>query len=358
MSTIPTGTRIKIARTEAKLTQKGLAAISGIAQANISRYETGELKPQSGTVDALMAAIAQHRGGSASVALDAVDGLLGIVGRTEGKLNIVLDPMAKPIAKDWVVDGFMAKRNVTIVAGQEGAGKSMLSQTLAAALINGDDSAFGFDLPGTPQRVLIVDVENVLSVDGHVDPSIVTERLQAYGLTEHNKQYLTIAGAEGFDLDDDSKALDAALGDAAENGTPYDVVIFDSFRSLWTSGSENTGAAGRVLIKYMRMAHKHNAAMLVLHHTNKAGAAYSGHTSIGSTVSAVWTFSKMVTKDEETGKNSQHPTLRYLKPYKNRLAVEASGTVVRTSTRGIIEQYGDLDDVFVDEGSEDDEDEA
>lgn len=349
------GERIKSARTLAGMTQGQLAEAIGTGQANISHYEAGRQKPSADVSDRIFAVL-RHASSKAAELLDTYDGVLGIQGRSAGKLGMVLDPMAPPVPKEWLVDGFLARRHVTILAGQEGAGKSMLAQTVAVALADGRPEVFGFRTQGRALRVLIIDVENVLMIDDDLDPSGVTERLQAFGMTQENKHGITIVGTQGFDLDSDSDTVDGVLGDAAKRGEPYDAVIFDSFRSLWTSGSENTPSAGRVLMKYMRMAHKHNVGMVVLHHTNKAGAAYSGHTSIGSTVSALWTFSRMVQKSPETGKKEQHPTLRWLAPYKVRIAPEARGRVVFTSSEGIqaplsAEEY---DGAEVDPGTLDD----
>lgn len=327
--------QIRSARAEAALTQPQLADLTGIAQANISRYERGQLNPNADTVDRIMSAIAQHMGRTPA-AVQLVQGSIGIIGRSQGKLGVVADLMATPQPKEWLASGLIAKRFVTILAGQEGAGKSTLAQTLAVALANGDREAFGFRLPGTMHRVLVLDVENVMMNDvNSVDASIVMERVQRYGLTMQGNENLTVVGAIGFDLDKDSDVIDAILADAENEGRPYDFVVFDSFRSLWTSGSENTADAGRVLTKVNRWAYTHNCGILMLHHTNKSGAAYSGHTSIGSTVAAVWTFSRLIHKDAETGDKVQHPTARFLNPYKVRIAAEAKSRIVAVGAEGI-----------------------
>lgn len=334
------------------------------AQPNVAAWESGKQRPNDATTT-LALSVLRHASVKVADLLDSYDGVLGIQGRSAGKIGVVVDPMAAPKPKDWIVTDFLARRNVTICAGEEGGGKSMLTHTIAAACITGKTETFGFYMPANgrhnateadrkPLRVLILDVENVLMVDDDIDPSIVTERLQSYGLNEDNKHLVTICGLQGFDMDADADVLDGILGDAEKNHHPYDVVILDSFRSLWTSGSENTPAAGRVLIKYMRMAHKHDVAVLLLHHTNK-GAKYSGHTSIGSTVSALWTFSKMMVPSGAKGiPATPHPTMRFLAPIKVRIAPMAKSRIVSTSGEGIIapktaDEYAGLQ---VDEGDD------
>jgi transcriptional regulator with XRE-family HTH domain len=358
MSTLPkTAEMLRSARSEAGLSQPQLSELTGIAQANISRYERGQLNPNAATVDRIMSAIALHMGRTPS-AQAVLHGSVGIIGRSQGKLGVVRDLMATPTPKEWFATGFVARGYATMVAGQEGSGKSTLTQTLCVAWAEGWEEAFGFHLPGKPLRVLIIDVENVMMQDEDtVDGSLVMERLQRFGLTEAGAENITAVGASGFDLDKDSDVLDAILQDAADEGMPYDVVVLDSFRSLWTSGSENTPDAGRVLAKVNRMAYKHSAAVLIIHHTNKAGAAYSGHTSIGSTVAAVWTFSRLIHKDAESGKKVQHPTARFLNPYKVRIAAEAKGRIVAVGARGITDTKSadeyDVTGYDVDPGDED-----
>lgn len=355
---MPLGTRVMLARKEARMTQPQLAKASGIPQSNISMIETGKTSPTAKTYDALMGAIVKQMGHN-PVSIDAIDGVLGIVGRSQGKIGLVSSLLSAPEPIDWLVEGFLARRYVTMLAGQEGSGKSMVTQTLAVALAEGRTEAFGFRLPGKHCRGLVFDVENVMMVDDNVNGSLVKSRLQAYGLTSKGDEYLTVAGVQGFDLDKDSDVLDAVLADAENAGAPFDFLILDSFRSLWTSGSENTPEAGRVLTKLNRLAHKHNLAVIVIHHTNKAGAAYSGHTSIGSTVAAVWTFSRLVHKNPETGRKEQHATARFLNPYKVRITAEMRSRIVSTSETGIVSSKSvadyEAEGFAIDPGTSDDE---
>ena len=363
------GDRVRSGRLLAKMTQQELADLAELGgQANVSQIENGSRKPNADTMNRIEQVL-RNASSKAAELFDTYDGVLGIQGRSAGKLAMVVDPMEKPKAKDWIVQDFLARRHVTILAGQEGGGKTMLSNTITAACITGATEVCGFHMPANGRndednadaprkglRVLIIDVENVLVNAGDIDPSGITERLQAYGMDEENKHLVSIVGVEGWDLDSDSDTVDAILGDAARSGHAYDVVIFDSFRSLWITGSENTPAAGRVLKKYMNMAHKHDAAFLILHHQNKAGAAYSGHSSIGSTVSALWTLSKLLMPSGAKGvPATPHPTMRFLSPYKVRIAPMAKSRIVNTTDKGIAaplsaDEYSGL---VVDEGTTD-----
>lgn len=360
---LTTPERLRSMRSTANLKQSDVAKATGISQEQISRYESGSSKPNAATYDRL---VDFYRNASSAVREqdDAYNGVLGIQGRSQGKLSPVRDLMAPPVVKEWLVSNFLARRYVTVFAGQEGAGKSMLAQTIAKALACGEPEAFGFRLPGNVHRTLIVDVENVNMIDTeHVDGSDVGERLQAFGLDEESAHNITVVGCDDFDLSQDMDVLDGILTDAEKDGRPYSLLVLDSFRSLWVSGSENTPEAGRVVGRLKKMAHAHNVAILLLHHTNKAGAAYSGHTSIGSQASGgVWTFSKLVHKNELTGKKDGHPTLRYIGAYKNRIAPEAKGRIVSVSGQGIVsaksaDEY-EAEGFVIDPGTPDDTDET
>lgn len=328
-ATMPMAQKIRMARVEAGLTQPQLSELTGIAQGNLSNIERGKVQCRADTADRIFAAITQHLGHKPTI-LEASEGTLGIVGRTAGKLLLV-DAMAEPKPVEWLAEGFLARRFVTMIAGQEGAGKSAVTQTLAVALARGNRNALGMRLPGTHCRGLILDAENVMVADAeNVDGSLAQDRLQRFGLTDENAALLTVAGSDGFDLDKDYDALDGALNDLR-----VDFLILDSFTSLWFGNENNGDEVGRVLRKLNRLAVKHNIGILLIHHTNKAGDAYRGHSAIGATIAAVFTFARVIRKDEDTGKKVQHPTLRMLAPYKVRIAAEPRAAWLQIGESGV-----------------------
>jgi transcriptional regulator with XRE-family HTH domain len=337
--TLTIAQRLKAARHEAGLTQPQLADLTGIAQANLSTYETGRAAPNARTVDRILTAITDHMGHS-PITLDAVDGLLGIVGRTAGKL-VPVDIMGEPTPIDWIAEGYVARGNVTMFAGEPGKGKSSLSQTLAVALATGRHEAAGMYLPCNVgrwpergQRVMILDAENVMVIsDDDVQASLVQTRLQAYGITDECADMITAVGSAGFCLDKDSAALDALLGDYAKEGMPQDVLILDSFTSLW-SGNENTvDSVNTVLYKLNRLAVKYNLAVILIHHTGKSGDSYRGSSAIAGAIAAVFTFAA-VGDDDETA----IPTARVIRCVKMRIAPEPGPLFVFTSGAGIVSE--------------------
>jgi transcriptional regulator with XRE-family HTH domain/archaellum biogenesis ATPase FlaH len=320
--------RLKAARTEAGLSQPQLAELTGIAQANISNAETGKVAPNARTVDKILGAITEHMGHS-PVTLDAVDGLLGIVGRTAGKL-IPVDIMGEPTPIEWIANGYVARGHVTMFAGEPGAGKSSLSQTLAVALAMGHDEAAGMTLPGRQHRVMILDAENVMVVsEDDVQASLVQSRLQAYGITEEHSGNITAVGSSGFCLDKDSAALDALLSDYESDGRSQDVLILDSFTSLWTGNENTVDSVNTVLYKLNRLAVKHNVAIVLIHHTGKSGDSYRGSTAIAGAIAAVFTFTA-VSEEPDDASNA-----RVIRCVKMRIAPAPVPLFVFTSSLGI-----------------------
>lgn len=327
--------RIRAARGEAGMSQLELAAAANVPQSNLSKIERGQQGCTAATFDRLMVAITTHLG-HVPVTIGALDGMYGIAARTSGRL-VRVDPMDKPRPVQWLAQGFLAKRHVTMIAGQEGAGKSSVTQTLAVALAEGRAEAMGMILPGVRMRGLVLDAENVMCVEGEQpDGSLAQDRLQRFGLTPECADYVTIFGAAGFDLDKDFDALDIALSDMRDNPeeTNVDFVILDSFTSLWFGNENNVDDVRRVLGKLNRLAVKHDVAVLLIHHATKDGGAYRGTSAIGATIAAVYTFARVYSKGEDGVK--AHPTLRMLAPYKVRISAEPKARLVQITEVGVI----------------------
>lgn len=343
--TITTAQRIKIARVEKGWTQKQLAAaVPGLSQGNLSRYEKGVANPSGDTVDRIMRAIGKTH------TLAAVDGVLGIQGRAAGKL-IVVDPMATPTKVDWIVEGFVARGFLTMIAGEPGAGKSMATQTLAVGLVEGREEVAGFKLhhgrkayrecivtagddctiagrvdgshshPVLDTRVMVLDAEN--------GPNLIQERVQGMGLDADQAARYVVAASDGFDIYKDRKDLDAMIADYREAGTPLDLLVIDSFTSLWF-GNESVVEQVMPCLKSLNdLAAKHNIGILLIHHTGKDGE-YRGSSAISGTIGGgLFTFTRYNEKDGED------PTARQIECTKLRIAAEPARKRVYVTGHGI-----------------------
>ena len=354
--TLTTAKRIKIARTEKGWTQKQLAEACGIDQGNISRYERGTVAPTGEQLDRIFAAI------GATHTLAAVDGVLGIQGRAAGKLNII-DPTAPPIPVEWLVEGFVARGFLTMIAGEPGAGKSMLTQTIGSALVEGRDTAAGMKLnlrytegscdtcqgdkavvtgdPGDPDacpecdssgttlhndtRVLVLDAEN--------GENVIQDRAQKQGLTVDDADRYVVAASDGFDIYKDRGVLDGILAEYRDAGQPIDLLIVDSWTSLWF-GNENVVEQVQACLKYLNeTAKKFQLGILLIHHTDKEGESYRGSSAIAATIGGgVFTFSRY---DEKEGEDI---TARRIRCQKMRIAAEPEPSRVYVTGHGISDQ--------------------
>lgn len=334
--------RLRAALGEKGWTQTRLAKETGFSQGNISRWLKGTPEPSGDVLNKLFAAIGQ------TVTMAAVDGALGIQGRTAGKL-LVVDPMAEPMPVEWIIDLFVARGFLTMIAGEPGAGKSMLTQTLAERLVSGAPDAFGFKLrhrfvwkeagetcdacgatgPHSHKvpdsRVLVLDAENA--------PNIIQQRAQDMGLSPEVAARYIACASEGFDIYKDRKDLDAMLADFRDAGTPVDLLVIDSFTSMWL-GNENVGEQVQGVLKFLNgLAQKFNLGILLIHHTDKAGEDYRGHSSIAATIGGgVFLFTRY---DEKDGEDF---TARHLACRKMRIAAEPTPRKVYLTSRGVADE--------------------
>jgi hypothetical protein len=145
---------------------------------------------------------------------------------------------------------------LTLLTGEAGEGKSLVALAIAAAL----ESEQGFGpLPTRAARTLIVDAEN--------GDHEIHRRIDVF---EVSGERVSIAATDSFDLARDTDSLARLVGQVEP-----DLVILDSFRSLWPSGNENdSGEATMVLAGVRAMLQGVGAAGLLLHHLPKSSAAY------------------------------------------------------------------------------------
>lgn len=197
---------------------------------------------------------------------------------------------------DWIAEPILARGHVTMLAGREGEGKSMLALALAAAIGRGDGLA---GVECAAGRVLVVDAEN-----GEQE---VHRRVRGLNVTSGAMVYIE---ADGFDA-----ATDLAMVEAEATRHQPDVVVLDSLRSLAPAMRENdSDDAEAVLAPLRALTRNHRCAVLLLHHASKAGG-YRGSSAIGAAVELGF----------ELGRHPDDPekrTRRHLANWKMRIAPE------------------------------------
>jgi len=261
--------QLRIARAAQGWTQQQLAEAAGIAQADISRIERGLTNPTIRTVERLFGVLGH--GGPASVRN----------GHRRQETRGVLRPVChsdEAPAVEWLVEGFLSRGAVTMLAGAPGSGKSLLAQSIAAAAVSGNGNVAGIGVE--PARVCIVDGEN--------GEDLIQRRFTALGLEAAAwSTRLRVFAAEGFDLVSDLEQLDATL--AAD---PCDLLILDAWVSLWTGSEASVDAVKQCFGGLRELSRTHRLGTVLIHHTTKGAATYRGSGAIASTLEAVFTLTR------------------------------------------------------------------
>lgn len=202
-----------------------------------------------------------------------------------------------PPVPQWVLKGWIAKGDVTVLAGLGGLGKSWVTMGLAVAVLNGEPEFL--ELPVEAHgRVLYVDEENPIDV--------VYSRLLRLGLDPNasgaNLRFLWNCNVR---LDRDSEAL----LDEAHDFKP-EVIFIDSLSRVHSSDENSSAEMGALINDHLKpLARETGAAVVLIHHHDKGGHGPRGSGDIVNAPDAViGVFSGM---DEEqfvmkSTKNRRH----------------------------------------------------
>ena len=139
-------------------------------------------------------------------------------------------------------------------------------------------------------RVLIVDTENG-SYETH-------RRVHALGLPATVEVYEPDDG-QRFDLRTDLGHLERLLTQHKP-----DLLVLDSFRTLWGGEENDSGDVARVLDPLRNLVRKHKAGTILLHHSGKgAGGSYRGSSAIGASAELGFTLAR-AEDDEDRDRRS------------------------------------------------------
>jgi hypothetical protein len=175
----------------------------------------------------------------------------------------------EPPPVEWLIDHIAARGHLTLLAGREKQGKSLLALGLVAAAVSGGGKVAGIDCH--PCRALVVDAEN-----GERE---IHRRVRKFGITPPSALSLSYRSSAGFDLRAGLDELTATLDE-----TGAELLVLDSFRSLWTGDENDNSKAAATLDPLRRLAQDRNVAVILIHHVGKAGGGYRGATAIGASV--------------------------------------------------------------------------
>jgi hypothetical protein len=185
----------------------------------------------------------------------------------------VLDTMhlvtTTPVPLFWLAAGVWCRGKLTMFGGREKRGKSLVQLALAVMMASGGGEIAGIEVKAG--RVLLIDAEN-----GERE---IHRRLRAMGLTAEHAHNFLVAEARGFELREHRGLVDEL---AREHRA--DLVLLDSFRSLWRGDERDEAEVARALDPLRELAHGTETAYSLVHHAQKGGEEYRGSSAIGACV--------------------------------------------------------------------------
>jgi len=174
-----------------------------------------------------------------------------------------------PPPLDWLAEGVFCRGKLTLFGGREKRGKSLVELLLAISIASGGGEVAG--IATKPGRVLLIDSEN--------GRDLLHRRIRATGLEIEHAGNLVIAEARGFDLLDHLGEVDELV-----ERLGVQLVLLDSFRSLWTGDERDEGQVAAALDPVRALAQDHHIAIGLTHHAQKGGDEYRGSSAIGACV--------------------------------------------------------------------------
>lgn len=176
---------------------------------------------------------------------------------------------------EFLIDGFLPKRLITLIYADGGSGKSWVGMAIAKRCAM------------TGSKVVYLDFDNpltVLKARGIHDKLVGLRGLQYVQRSKVN------VGSFEFLLSIEEKAVGSAL-----NGY---VFIIDSLRNFADIGADSR--VSRVMEAFMNLRDA-GATVVVLHHSNKDGKNYQGSNHIRNSVDNMYQLSKIDAGNNEVG---------------------------------------------------------
>jgi hypothetical protein len=239
----------------------------------------------------------------------------------------------------WFWKGFIPFRHVTLVVGQGGTSKGILTVELGARMTRHDPA------PGEPEPSYAGPMDIILIAPEDDPNEAVRGRLEAAGAVLDRVHNLTIfPDGQPFTVPSDIPALTQAINEIeyakdeegqrtiariAEDGKPHKVgmVILDPLLALATDPLTNRGKARPVMEALEQTAKDHHLVIMLTHHTNADGKA-AGSRAIVETVRNVLTLGKLPKAPEDS-------TVRLLAVTKTNIGL--TGAVQRYALTGPVE---------------------
>ncbi len=193
------------------------------------------------------------------------------------------NPLPRSIAEvvreniDWLVPGLLARKEITIIEGDPGIGKSYFVQVLSGLICDGKPIPV-FDPYRPPVgRVAYFDTENTAS-------TVTKARLQENGVV-HMERYFQ--GEESFTIDDEER-WESVIDRLAE--MKPELVVFDTVNTyIGNTDTYRSSETQQAMGFFKYIATELNCSVILLRHLTKGGsgkAIYRGQGSIAFTGAA------------------------------------------------------------------------
>lgn len=204
------------------------------------------------------------------------------------KLKSGADILKLDVKVEWLINGIIPKKSVTLFFGRGGIGKTTLSLMLCRAISEGKPF---LGIASKQTKVIYLDYENSLPV--------LKQRLQTIGCNE----------VLFFSSSDSPPKLDVSPIPFMEmiDAYPESVFIIDTLRSA-QGADENDSRAMAQVMGVARNLRDNGATVIILHHTPKgADNKYKGSTAIFDLVDHVIGLYPLTTqKNQETANNKYY----------------------------------------------------
>lgn len=188
---------------------------------------------------------------------------------------------------DWIVEGWLEKQDIALLAGPAGVGKSTTAADLALAIATGTPWC-GITTSG-PRKVLYFDEES-----GEPEATRLLLRLRNGRNLATKPSTFEVAVGQGISLSTDDGL--ARLEQEIRAQEP-DVVMLDSVQQVFQVEENSAADVGRVFGRLFKLRDSHGVTFLLIHHQRKTLAnghndaleSVRGSTAFATQCSTVWT---------------------------------------------------------------------
>jgi archaellum biogenesis ATPase FlaH/DNA-binding transcriptional ArsR family regulator len=219
-------------------------------------------------------------------------------GTVEGLFKSRLQTVAQIEEQEvhWLIDGYIPKGQITLLAGDGGEGKTAVWCNLVAGITTGKRTILDCDNP------FDADAENVLFFSSEDSvPKVLKKRLRNAGADENRIKFIDMADAYFSKIKFNSVELEEII----EEERPS-LVVFDPLQSFIPAdvqmGSRN--AMRQTIAPLVVMGEKYGTTFLIVMHTNKKTNAF-GRTRCADSAD-VWDQARAVLIAGSTGEPGEH----------------------------------------------------